>query len=196
MWTHTDKLYGCTIQAAFFDNKVSDKETDFVKRVLPIVSNPQTINVLYSENDRKNFYHEHIVAQPDAVLSQDKHMISLEYKTMSGREHDPAKWQHTIRLKDILQTVINSLQVSFETKKVTIPLLRYANVIYFIQPSEEICDLIMNKAQEGKSYFEENKWVSSSQLSEYLEPFVKRKYPLNHSGSEQGVKMHEQMLRK
>lgn len=156
--------------------------------------------VVQSENDKKNFYYGDIVAQPDAVLSQLNHLISLEYKSLAGSEqklHEQNRWIRQIRLKDVLQAIVNAMQVSIVEKKPCVALLRYVNVVYFISPSKELCDFIVQKAPDAKLFYAEKKFISSSQLCELIEPLVKKIFQSEESEAQKnGKREHEAMLAK
>lgn len=193
-------FYGSEITPYFFDSRKIDPNSSFVERVLPFINNPSSIQVVYTENDKKNFYFGDIVAQPDAVMSQHQHLISLEYKSLSGSNqklHERNRWQQQIRLKDVLQAIINSLQVSIVENKPCISLLRYVNVVYFISPTKELCEFILQKAPDAKRFHNEHKYVSSSQLCEVIEPLVKKLFQLDETEAQkEGKTSHETMLRR
>lgn len=192
-------LYGSEITPFFFDSRTVENETDFVRRVLPFMKTFNDIEVLYTEKDKKNFRYGHIVAQPDAVLKQWKNLLTLEYKSLSGTSnklHDKNRWEQQIRLKDILQAIINSLQVSIVEDMPCVTLLRYVNVVYYISPSAKLCQYILDKALDAKNFYHEKNYVSSSQLSDLLEPLVKKMFELEETEAQkQGKKAHESMLR-
>jgi hypothetical protein len=205
MWTHEANIYGCRIRAAFFDGDKAEVAEDFFDRNFPILSSEQreTIELLTTEEDKKNFRTEKVVAQPDAVLLQSSslihipaHRLCLEYKSNQKKKHAKNKWTEQIRVKDILQCVINAIQVSSVENSITVPLLKYHNVIYLIDPSEELCDLIMNSVDAAIIYNDEKKDVSSSQLAGYLESKVRSKYQVETEASRLGKEMHEKMLRR
>lgn len=191
-------FYGCEITPFFFDNRKTDDETDFVRRVLPFMNSATSVEVLYTEKDKKNFYHGDIVSQPDAVLHQRRTYITVEYKSLSGTNnklHDKNRWEQQIRLKDVLQAVINSLQVSVVEDMPCVTLLRYVNVAYYISPSAELCQYILDKAPDAKKFYNERKYVSSSQLAELIEPSVKKMFDLQETEAQKnGKKAHESML--
>lgn len=198
LWTHEDKLYGCTIRACFFNNEQSDSKTDFVERVFPMLQNKDSLKVLYSEEDRKNFKHGKVCAQPDAVLEQHTHLLSLEYKSVNNRKHYAKSWKEQIRVKDILQCIINAIQVSRVEQKVTVPLLRYNNVLYMIVPDEQLCDMIYDAANiKGAMLYHEEKYnISASCLSSFLENKVKNKYQTETAASILGKEKHDKLLKK
>lgn len=191
-------FFGCEITPHFFDTRKIDKNGSFVERVLPFIKNPSSIQILYTENDKKNFYFGDIVAQPDAVLTQYEHLISLEYKSLSGSNqklHERNRWEQQIRLKDVLQAVINSLQVSIVENKPCVTLLRYVNVVYFVSPSKELCDFILQKAPDAKRFHNEKKYVSSSQLCDVIEPLVRKMFQQTETTAQrEGKVSHESML--
>ena len=192
-------FYGSEITPYFFDSIKIDPNSSFVERVLPFINNHSSIKLLYTENDKKNFYFGDIVAQPDAVMEQHQHLISLEYKSLSGSNqklHERNRWEQQIRLKDVLQSIINSLQVSIVENKPCVSLLRYVNVVYFISPSKELCDFILKKAPDAKKFHNEIKYVSSSKLCEVIEPLVKKLFQLEETDAQKdGKTSHETMLK-
>lgn len=193
----SEYIYCTKVTPYFFDNNIVDKEENFVKRVLPMITNYHNVELIYTEEDRKNFYFNNIVAQPDAVLSQQDHLLVVEYKSLSNSKkyHNQEQWKNQIRFKDILQCVINSMQVSAVTKKPCVSLLRYPNVVYFISPEENLIKYIVDKTESIKYMFNESKYISSSQLSEALEPVIKRLLK-EENNDELGKQKHEEMLRK
>lgn len=192
-------FYGCEITPFFFDSRTVENEPDFVRRVLPFINSHNLVEVLYTEKDKKNFRYGHIIAQPDAVLKQYKNLITVEYKSLSGtsnKMHDKNRWEQQIRLKDVLQAIINSLQVSIVEDMPCVTLLRYVNVVYYISPSAKLCQYILDKALDAKNFYHEKNYVSSSQLSDLLEPLVKKMFELEETEAQkQGKKAHESMLR-
>lgn len=191
------QFYGSEITPFFFDSRTVENETDFVRRVLPCI-NSHNIDVLYTEKDKKNFRYGHIVAQPDAVLKQWKNLLTVEYKSLSGTNnklHDKNRWEQQIRLKDVLQAIINSLQVSIVEDMPCVTLLRYVNVVYYISPSAQLCQYILDKALDAKNFYHEKNYVSSSQLSELLEPLIKKMFDVEETQAQKdGKKAHESML--
>lgn len=192
-------FYGCEITPYFFDSRKVEGVSDFVTRVLPFIQNPSSVQVLYTEADKKNFYFGDIVAQPDAVMSQHSHLLSLEYKSLSGSSkklNDKNRWENQIRLKDVLQAVVNALQVSIVENKPCVTLLRYLNVVYFISPSKQLCDFIIQKAPDAKRFHNENRYVSSTQLCEVIEPLVKKLFQQQTETKAQsdGRTAHDSML--
>lgn len=200
-------FFYCThITPYFFNPKAVEHNTDFVQRVLPFIENKKDVKLLYTEHDRKNFYYGDIVAQPDSVLTQKNHLISLEFKSLSGshqKYHDKDTWIDQIRLKDVLQAVINAMQVSIVERKPCVALLRYVNVAYFIAPTEQLCKIILQKAPLAKQMYKESKYVSSSQLAELVEPIMKdivnkslRNLKIENEAQIKGQVAHETMLKR
>lgn len=191
-------FYGCEITPFFFDSRQVEGETDFVRRVLPFMQSPNSVEVIYTEKDKKNFYHGHIVSQPDAVLRHRRSYITLEYKSLSGTSnklHDKNRWEHQIRIKDVLQAIINSLQVSVIENVPCVTLLRYVNVAYYISPSAQLCQYILDKAPDAKQFYNEKRYVSSSQLAELIEPLVKKMFDMNETQAQKdGKTAHDSML--
>lgn len=193
-------FYGSDITPYFFDSRKIDKNATFVDRVLPFIRNSSSIKLLYTETDKKNFYYGDIVAQPDAVMEQHEHLLSLEYKSLTGSNqklHEKNRWEQQIRLKDVLQAIVNSLQVSIVENKPCVTLLRYVNVVYFISPSKELCEFILQKAPDAKLFHNEKKFVSSSQLCEVIEPLVKKLFQQEENlAQKEGKISHEHMLQR
>src|SRR5690606_30612678 len=101
-WDDEAELCGIRVRAHFFDPNDVDTQDDFVSRQLPVFKRARP-KLLFSETDRKNFVAGELIGQPDAVLSHGSGLISLEYKSNSGRSHERQKWRRQLRLRSMLQ---------------------------------------------------------------------------------------------
>jgi hypothetical protein len=198
-WTDRQAVHGCDISASFFDPQVVDREDDFTRRMLPVFKTARPA-LLYSEQDRKNFVADPLIAQPDAVLRHGRGLLSLEFKSQSRRSHRPEQWQRDIPCSGVLQTLAAAMAVAMESGKTVAPLLRCHNVIYFLRPHPELVTRLMTGAAEAKAYWGEDRYVSASQLAAYCEPWVRARFGIKDdaqaASSEAGRVRHEEMLRR
>lgn len=195
-WHQQATLYGIDVKASFFDANKVNSEHELVRRVLPFftTAHPKTI---FTESDRKNFYCEELVAQPDAVFEHGNGLISVEYKSVGGRDHDPAEWQQNIRLKDMLQCLLGGYSVAQTYKKPTACVLRYHNVCYFLIPEFSVMHTILSLIPMAKSYYSEKSRVSSSQLAQFSIDKIRSHYSSqNDAKSIAGRTAHEVLLKR
>jgi hypothetical protein len=115
-WHDQGLIYGINVKSFFFDADAAQKEQSLPQRILPFLDGT-SINTLFTEQDKKNFFHGELVAQPDAVFEHGNGLISVEFKSVSGRLHNPENWSQQIRLKDMLQCVIAGYAVAQNYKK-------------------------------------------------------------------------------
>ena len=198
-WTDRKVVHGCDISAAFFDPDLADREKDFTRRMLPVFKTARP-TLLFSEQDRKNFVADPLIAQPDAVLRHGSGLLSLEFKSQSRRSHRPDQWQRDVPCSGVLQTVAAAMAVAAVSGKAVAPLLRCHNAIYFLRPHPELIERLTGSTAEAKTYWDEDRYVSASQLAAYCEPWVRSRFALKDdaqaASSEAGRARHEEMLRR
>jgi hypothetical protein len=198
-WTDRKVVHGCDISAAFFDPDLADREDDFTRRMLPVFKTARP-TLLFSEQDHKNFVADPLIAQPDAVLRHGSGLLSLEFKSQSRRSHRPEQWQRDIPCNGVLQAVAAAMAVAAVSGKTVAPILRCHNAIYFLRPRPELVERLIGSAAEAKTYWEEDRYVSASQLAAYCEPWVRARFTLKDdaqaASSEAGRARHEEMLRR
>lgn len=194
--TNSEQLWGCSIKPYFYPFS-TNKEEDIYTRLLPFVPPEirKKLTVFCSEKDRRNFGFKDIIAQPDCVFKHLNYYIVLEYKSLanSNQKHEKSKWKNQIRLKDVLQAIIATMQVSAVQKSPAVCVLRYVNSSYVISPSKEICDYILQIAPSAKKFKNEHKYISASVLAELIEPDIRKKY-LESSVGEKGKQLHDKIL--
>jgi hypothetical protein len=80
------------------------------------------------------------------------------------------------------------------------PLLRCHNAIYFLRPHPDLVERLTSSTAEAKTYWNEDRYVSASQLAAYCEPWVRARFALKDdaqaASSEAGRARHEEMLRR
>ena len=103
-WHDEAVISGIRVRAHFFNPAVVDARADFVARNLPVFKSARP-KVLVTENDRKNFVAGDLIGQPDSVLEHGAGLISLEYKSNSGRSHECDSWRRSLRLTSMLGAV-------------------------------------------------------------------------------------------
>jgi hypothetical protein len=193
---HDDQLvYGIRTRAFFFDPVVVDK-LPVIQRLLPFFSRARP-ELLMTETDvgNKNVIYGELIAQPDAIFSHGNGLIALEYKSHSGRSHDRNNWTRQIRLASMLQAVIASIAVAGARSLPGAVVLRCHNVVYLLDPSAEVLQLLTSNVSAAKKYWQEGRRVNASQLAAYCEPLIKRKFgPSDDSGSAAGRERHEKIL--
>jgi hypothetical protein len=198
-WTDRKAVHGCDISACFFDPDLVDREDDFTRRMLPVFKAARP-TLLFSEQDRKNFVADPLIAQPDAVLRHGLGLLSLEFKSQSRRSHRPDQWQRDIPCSGVLQTVAAAMAVASETGKTVAPLLRCHNVIYFLRPHPELVGRLTGSTTRARAYWSEERYVNASQLAAYCEPWVRVRFghqdDAQVASSEAGRALHNKMLRR
>ena len=195
-WDDQAKLYGTHIKAFFFDGDAAKKETDLAKRVLPFfkTAKPKT---LYTEADRKNFYHENLVAQPDVVFAHGNGIICTEYKSVGGKSHSRTDWQLAIRLKDMLQCMISGYAVAQNLKKPTACVLRYHNVCYLLSPEPGVIQAMLRLIPMAMVYHADDKRVAAAQLAQFSLDKIRSTYKGPADARMAAVKVaHDAMLRR
>lgn len=198
-WHDDAVVSGIRVRAHFFDPAELNKEEDFQKRNLPVFKAARPA-LIATESDRRNFKVGELIAQPDSVLSHGSGLISLEYKSHSGRSLSRQNWRLELKLKEILQSIIGAMAVSGETGKVTVPMLRCHNALLLLSPPNEVVEFIASTIPIAKAYYRENKYVSMSQLAKLCEIWVRetfhQKTKEEQASSDAGVLQHEHMLRR
>lgn len=195
-WNDKDTLYGIDVKAIFFDGDKARAETDMVRRVIPFLE-PAKPKPLFTETDRKNFFTEHIAAQPDVVFEHKNGLISIEYKHVNFKPHHPPRWREEIRLLDMLQCVIAAFVVAQNFKKPTACVLRYHNVAYFLSPKPQLLKEIFALVRQAKDYHQQGRYVATKDLASFVEDKVKKLYPPPESErAKAGRRAHEEILRR
>ena len=198
-WTDRRSVHGCDVSARFFDPETVDREDDFARRLLPVFKRARP-EVLYSEQDRKNFFADPLVAQPDAVLQHGQGLLCLEFKSQSRRPHRQDQWHRDIPCSAVLQALAGSVAVASVSGKPVASLLRCHNVLYFLRPQPELVDRMLQDAPAARDYWREKQYVSASQLAAFCEPWVKTRFAQRDDGqiasSEAGRTRHDEMLRR
>lgn len=197
-WHDQDVINGIQVKAYFFDGDAAEGETNFVRRVLPMLAEaPVQPVLLATEEDRKNFFFGQFVAQPDAVLTHGAGLICLEYKSGGGRDHARQNWRFKIKLVAMLQGIIASYVVAQTQRKVTACVLRYHNVAYLLTPSEALINLLVSLAPQAMAYYEDRRCVAAAQLASFALERVKKAYPNAETASQAAGRVaHETMLRR
>lgn len=198
-WTDRKTVYGCDISAFFFEPDLVDREDDFALRTLPVFKRARP-QVLFSEQDRKNFVVDPLIAQPDAVLRHGQGLICLEFKSQSQRSHRQDRWHRDIPCAAVLQTVAGSVAVASVSGKPVASVLRCHNVLYLLRPQAELVERMLKDAAAARAYWQEQRYVSASQLAAFCEPWVKSRFSQKDdaqlASSEAGRARHEEMLRR
>lgn len=196
VWHDQESLYGTRVKALFFDGDVVNNEPDLAIRVLPFFATARP-KALFTESDRKNFYFDKLVAQPDVVFEHGDGLISVEYKSISGKSHDRASWRQSIRLKDMLQCLIAGFVVAQNYKKSTACILRYPNVCYLLSPEPAVIHSMLELVPLAMAYEADKKRVSASELAEFSQKKIRSTYRgADDARSAAGRVAHETMLRR
>jgi len=92
------------------------------------------------------------------------------------------------------------MAVAAVSGKTVAPLLRCHNAIYFLRPHPELIERLSGSTADAKTYWNEDRYVSASQLAAYCEPWVRSRFALKDdaqaASSEAGRVRHEEMLRR
>lgn len=197
-WHDQATIHGIQVKAYFFDGEAAEAETVNVRRVLPMFADsPVMPTLVYTEADKKNIRFENLIAQADTLYTHGSGLICLEYKSNSRRKHSPERWQHEIRLKDMLQNIVASYVAAQHFKKVTACLLRYHNVAYLLTPPPELILEMRRLAPLGMQYYKDLNRVAAAELAQFMVPSIERLYPgPERDGSAAGKVAHDSMLRR
>ena len=158
---HAD-MVGIGVEAVFFDPESVNRLSDPVTRLVPFLPDG---DLLLRESDRKTFLMGSLHAQPDAVIETAAGLLSVEYKSKSGRSDDPADLRRTIRTKDLLQTLIEAMVLSSAARRPVAPILRTHNAVYFLRPERRIMTLLSEsivRAEDFISPYSTQKGISAS----------------------------------
>lgn len=194
-WQDEAQLYGITVKPYFFDAQHA-MEMALAPRVLPFLEKvpPKT---MFTEEDRQNFIHGQLIAQPDAVFEHGNGLICAEYKSVGGQSHSLEKWRREIRLKDMLQCLIAGYAVAQSYKRPTACVLRYHNVCYLLVPDPGVIGVMLDLIPLAKQYFSEPRRISASQIAQFSVERVRAAYPgPKDPRSDQGRFAHESMLKR
>lgn len=197
-WHDTATIHGIQVKAFFFDGKSAQEETDILRRALPmLVDAPVKPALVATESDRKNFYFENLVAQPDVVFSHGSGLICVEYKFVGYRDHSRQRWKREIRLVDMLQNIVASFAVAQSQKKVTACVLRYHNVAYLLTPAQELVEELRRLAPLGMTYIGDNRRIAARQLADFACSRIEKLYPGEESArAAEGKVAHDALLRR
>jgi hypothetical protein len=196
LWHDQSLIYGVRTKAYFFDGNAIQQEPDLPTRALPLLRNVR-LKTLFTEKDRKNFFHGEIAAQPDAVFEYGAGLISVEYKYAGGKPHHRDAWQRQIRLKDMLQCVIAGYAVAQNYKRVTACVLRYHNVCYLLTPEAAVFRSIFELIPLAKQYFEQSNHVAASKLAQFSTQRIQDRFQgPEDARSEEGRVAHDRMLKR
>jgi len=194
-WDDEQPFYGTRIKAHFFDPAVADLQPA-VQRLLPVFRSARPV-IVTTETDvgNKNFIYGELIAQPDAVFEHGGGFICLEFKTNSGRSHDRGRWPRQLKLTAVLQIIAGAMAVACATRAPAAAMLRCHNVLYSIDPSVELLEILGSRVPAAKGYWSENRRVNITQLAEYCEALVKRRFGTTDEASAAAGKLrHETML--
>ncbi len=198
-WHDEGDVFGIHTRAHFFDQKVVDARDDFVSRNLPMFRSGRP-ELLVTESDRENFIAGDLIGQPDAVLRHGSGLISLEFKSNGSHPHSRTRWRSQIKLNAMLQCIGGAMVVAATHGRATVAVLRLHNVIYQLDPRQEVIDLLASSVPGAKAYMGEPLRVSISQLAEYCEAKVRREFAVRTAEQEaaaaEGIRRHEQQLRR
>ena len=197
-WHDEATIHGIQVKAFFFDGKSAQEETDILRRALPmLVDAPVKPVLVATEADRKNFYFENLVAQPDVVFTHGAGLICVEYKFVGYRNHSRQKWRREIRLVDMLQNIVASFAVAQSQKKLTACVLRYHNVAYLLTPTAELVQELRRLAPLGMDYIGDRRRIAARQLADFACTRIEKMYPGAESArAAEGKVAHDQLLRR
>jgi hypothetical protein len=197
-WHDTATIHGIQVKAFFFDGRSAQEETDILRRALPmLVDAPVQPVLVATEADRKNFYFENLVAQPDVVFAHGSGLICVEYKFVGYRNHSRQRWKREIRLVDMLQNVVASFVVAQSTKKVTACLLRYHNAAYLLTPPAELVQELRRLAPLGMAYIGDTRRIAARQLADFATSRIEKLYPgEERARAAEGKVAHDTLLRR
>jgi hypothetical protein len=197
-WHDEAVINGINVKAFFFDGNAAKDETDLVRRAVPMLADaPVKPTVLATEQDRKNFYFDILVAQPDAVFAHGSGLVCVEYKFVGYRDHSRQSWRTEIRLGDMLQSIIAAFVVAQSQKRVTACVLRYHNVAYLLTPSEELVRMVTSLAPMAKAYYAETRRVAAKQLAIFTRERVQSAFPRAETErAAEGRVAHDALLRR
>ena len=200
IWQDQAVIHGIHVKAFFFDGAAAALETQLLRRTLPLLNDaPVKPALIATEEDRKNFYFENLVAQPDCVFSHGRGLICVEFKTGQYRDHELHRWQKQIRLADMLQNIVASYVVAQSYKKVTACVLRYHNVNYLLTPPAELVAELVRLAPLGMAYHRDPKRIAARELGKFAADRVEKLYPSQEpesAGAIEGRLAHDRMLRR
>ena len=195
LWHEEADIYGVAVKGHFFDADAAMQEADLALRVLPFLRR-RPPKALFTERDRKNFYYDELVAQPDAVFEHGTGLIALEYKSVSLQPHSRSAWQREIRVKDMLQCILAGYAVAQHYQRTTACVLRYHNVCYLLTPSPDVMGMILSLIPMAKQYYGDERRVSASQLAQFSVERVRKQYPgPKDERSDQGRFAHDEMFK-
>jgi hypothetical protein len=197
-WHDQAVINGIQVKAFFFDGNAAKAETDLVRRAVPMLANaPVKPAVLATEQDRKNFYHDILVAQPDAVFAHGQGLVCVEYKFVGFKDHSRQNWRNEIRLGDMLQNIVASFVVAQSQRKVTACILRYHNVAYLLTPGEAVINMVVGLAPMAMAYYAETRRVAAKQLAKFALERVQSAFPRAETErAAEGRVAHDTLLRR
>ncbi len=191
---HTD-IVGIGVEAVFFDPLTVNRLSDPVMRLVPFLPDGE---ILVRESDRKTFRMGSLHAQPDAVIDTTAGLLSVEYKSKSGRSDDPTDLRRSIRTKDLLQTLIEAMVLSSAMRRPVAPILRTHNAVYFLRPERRIMKLLSESivpAEDFISPYSTQQGISASDYAALCTVAAERLFaaPVTDRNTE-GEEAHKRML--
>lgn len=193
-WHDKAGLYGLSTRIVFFEAPTR-RDCSVAERTLGPFMDTSAVELLHTEEDRKNFRHARMVGQPDSVFSYKNGLISLEYKSRGRRPISRDRWREQVRLKDMLQCIIAGYLCAQVQQRVTACILRYENAALLLTPCRELVELLESLVPQGLEYYEEPRAVSASELASFAEQKVLRRFgDVKRASAEAGKKAHEALL--
>lgn len=189
---------GMSIEAVFFPADAVSALSNPVERIVPFLP-PEACTLLFKESDRATFRSGDLFAQPDAVIRIPGGLVSVEYKSKGGRSDDPERWAEQIREKDLLQTVVNALVLSAETKEPVAAILRTHNAAYFLRPAPELKRIVELSVEPAcvmlRSAGNTRIGIGAADLAGMLAVTVSTRWPKpRHAGHDAGEAAHREMF--
>jgi hypothetical protein len=162
------ELYGVSIEAVFFPADFYNGLDDTVRRLVPFLPAGR---VVCREADRRTFSASNLYAQPDAVIDTDKGLVCIEYKSKGGREDAPDILS-TMRPKDMLQTLIETMVLSASEQRPAAAVLRTVNAAYFLRPGARIAKMLSEALPRAQAFIAPYSELPGLSASLYAELFA------------------------
>jgi len=143
-WHDRRQVFGFDIRAYFFDALIAEAQTEFCQRMLPIFQQAAPL-VWVTDADKRDFKAGNLIARPDAVLVHGNCLISLEYKSQSGRNASPTDWPRKLPTAGLLQCLAAAMAVAVHTGQPVAPMLRCHNAVYFLHPKQQVVDYLIKQ---------------------------------------------------
>jgi len=198
-WHDQREVFGFSVKSYFFDPRRTQAEPDFCRRMLPVFQQAEPV-VWVTDSDRRDFRAGNLIARPDAVLIHGNCLLSLEYKTQSGRQHVPDRWHRQIPTAAMLQCLAAAIAVAVETKRTVAPILCCHNAMYMLAPRREVVSYLLRQARLAPAYWGgDDPLVAAGKLAKQCEPWLRETYRFtedaDRSAAEEGRARHQSMLR-